>query len=233
MAAFPLKERDRVIGVLAAYHAESDSFTAAHQRILERVSTQAAKVVLDALVFEQIRTESLTDPLTGLANTRKLLTQAEHEMAKADRHRTKRALIVIDVDHFKLVNDRHGHDAGDRALRLIADSIKQAVRSYDICARSGGDEFLVFLSECDHEHAALRTLQLQQSVAELRFEAAPGTLVSLGISVGYAIYPDDGGTYQALLKTADSRMYRDKSARRTPVLGHGPGASDRSPLLTH
>jgi len=217
MIAFPLMERDRVIGVLAAYHTDHDYFTQAHQRILERVSAQAAKVVLDALLFEQIRAESLTDPLTGLANTRKLLSDAEHEMAKADRHRTRRALILIDVDHFKLVNDRFGHEAGDRALRAIADTVRQAVRSYDVCARSGGDEFLVFLSECDQEHATLRTLEIQQAVADARFEALPGEFVSLGISVGCAIYPDDGTTYEALLKTADSRMYRDKSSRRAPI----------------
>jgi diguanylate cyclase (GGDEF)-like protein len=139
-------------------------------------------------------------------------------MAKADRHGSKRALIIIDVDHFKLVNDHYGHDAGDRALRLIADAIKQAVRSYDVCARSGGDEFLVFLSECDREHAARRTLEIQQAVAGLRFEAVPGEPIPLTVSVGHAVYPDDGGTYEALLKAADDRMYHDKSSHRTPVL---------------
>jgi diguanylate cyclase (GGDEF)-like protein len=227
MIAFPLMERDRVIGVLAAYHTDRGYFTQAHQRILERVSAQAAKVVLDALLFEQIRAESLTDALTGLANTRKVLSDAEHEMTKADRHGTQRALILIDVDHFKLVNDRFGHEAGDRALRLIADTIRQAVRSYDVCARSGGDEFLVFLSECDQEHATLRTLEIQQAVADARFEALPGEFVSLGISVGCAIYPDDGTTYEALLKTADSRMYRDKSSRRAPVPGPNALRVDR------
>jgi diguanylate cyclase (GGDEF)-like protein len=235
MIAFPLMERNRVIGVLAAYHTDPDYFTQTHQRILERVSAQAAKVVLDALLFEQIRTESLTDPLTGLANTRKILSDAEHEMAKADRHGTRRALIIIDVDHFKLVNDHHGHDAGDRALRLIADTIKQAVRSYDVCARSGGDEFLVFLSECDHDHAALRALEIQRAVAELRFEAVRGKPVPLTISVGYAVYPDDGGTYEALVKTADDRMYRDKSSHRAPVLlpGGGRGRGARVAGGTH
>jgi diguanylate cyclase (GGDEF)-like protein len=188
-------------------------------------------VVLDALVFEQIRTESLTDPLTCLANTRKMLTDAEHEMAKADRHGTRRALIAIDVDHFKIVNDQFGHDAGDRALRLIASTIKQAVRSYDVCARSGGDEFVVFLSECDHDHAALRTLEIQRAVAGARFEAEPGTFVPLAISAGYAVYPDDGDTYEALLKTADNRMYRDKSSRRTQVHPLARGLNER--LLTY
>jgi diguanylate cyclase (GGDEF)-like protein/putative nucleotidyltransferase with HDIG domain len=221
MAAFPLKERNRVIGVLAAYHVEPDYFAPAHQRILERVSAQAAKVVVDAIAFEQIRTESLTDPLTGLANTRKILADAEHEMAKADRHGTRRALIAIDVDHFKLVNDRFGHEAGNRALRLIADTIRQAVRSYDVCARSGGDEFLVFLSECDEEQATLRAVEIQRAVANCRFEAVPHTFVPLAISVGHAIYPDDGATYEALLRTADERMYRDKSSRRTQRLPVG------------
>ena len=217
MVAFPLLVRDRFIGALAAYHVEPDHFTSAHQRILDRVSPQAAKVVQDAQVFEQIRSDSLTDSLTGLGNARAFLAHVEHEMAKADRHDTKRALLVIDVDRFKGINDRYGHDAGDRALRAIGETIRHAIRSYDFCARNGGDEFVVFLAECDAHNASQRAAEVQTAVEALRFEPVPGVHTPLGISIGHAAYPDDGHTYEALLKKADSRMYRDKSARRNPV----------------
>lgn len=222
MVAFPLSVRDRFIGALAAYHVDPDHFTAAHLRILDRVSPQAAKVVQDAQVFEQIRSDSLTDSLTGLGNARAFLAHVEHEMAKADRQDTKRALLVIDVDRFKGINDRYGHDAGDRALRAIGETIRQAIRSYDFCARNGGDEFVVFLAECDANNAAQRAAEIQIAIEALRFEPVPGVRAPLGISIGHAAYPDDGQTYEALLKKADSRMYRDKSARKNPVHAAAP-----------
>jgi diguanylate cyclase (GGDEF)-like protein/putative nucleotidyltransferase with HDIG domain len=223
MVAFPLVVRDRFIGALAAYHVEPDHFTAAHLRVLDRVSAQAAKVVQDALVFEQIRSDSLTDSLTGLANSRAFIDHAEREMAKADRQDTQRALLVIDVDRFKAINDRYGHDVGDQALRAIGNAIRQAVRSYDFCARNGGDEFVVFLAECDDIQAGERAREIQTAVETLAFEATSGSEVRLGISIGWAVYPRDGHSYEALVKKADRRMYQNKSARKShPGAAAGP-----------
>ena len=215
MVAFPLMVRDRFIGALAAYHVEPDHFTAAHLRVLDRVSAQAAKVVQDALVFEQIRSDSLTDSLTGLANSRAFIAHTEREMAKADRQDTQRALLVIDVDRFKAINDRFGHDVGDQALRAIGTAIRQAVRSYDFCARNGGDEFVVFLTECNEDGVSERAAEIQAAVEALSLETSAGVEVRLGISVGWATYPRDGHSLEALVKTADKRMYQNKSSRRS------------------
>jgi diguanylate cyclase (GGDEF)-like protein/putative nucleotidyltransferase with HDIG domain len=216
MIAFPLTVRNRFIGALAAYHVEPEHFTPTHQRILDRVAPQAAKVVQDALTFEHVRNLSVTDPLTGLANTRGFKSSFDRELPKADRYDTKRALLVIDVDRFKLINDLYGHDVGDRALQAIARTLERSIRPYDICGRNGGDEFVVLLTECDAPPAAQRALEIQQAVAAIRFEVAPGELAPLAISVGTALYPDDGLDYEALLKKADRRMYADKSARKAP-----------------
>jgi diguanylate cyclase (GGDEF)-like protein len=229
MVAFPLVVRDRFIGALAAYHFEPDHFTAAHVRVLDRVSAQAAKVVQDALVFEQIRSDSLTDSLTGLANSRAFVAHAEREIDKADRQDTQRALLVIDVDQFKVINDRYGHDVGDQALRAIGNAIRQAVRSYDFCARNGGDEFVVFLAECDELQVGERARQIQKAVEELAFEGTSGPDVRLGISNGWATYPRDGHSYEALVKKADRRMYQNKSERKS---NPGAPAGPRS-LTTH
>ena len=215
MVAFPLVVRDRLIGALAAYHVEPDHFTAAHLRVLDRVSAQAAKVVQDALVFEQMRSDSLTDALTGLANSRAFIDHAEREMAKADRQHSQRALLVIDVDRFKSVNDRFGHDDGDRALRAIGNAIRHSVRSYDFCARNGGDEFVVLLSECEEPEASERAHEIQTAVEALAFETSSGSALRLGVSIGWAVYPRDGQSYQALIKKADRRMYQNKSARKS------------------
>ena len=156
MLACPLRVHDRTIGALAAYHVSAGYFTEAHESTLEKVAPKAAIVVHDAQAFEKVRTESLTDPLTGLHNSRALLDHVEKEMSKADRYRTERALLVIDVDRFKLINDRFGHPAGDRALQFVARAIRGSVRVYDFCARQGGDEFIVVLQECDAMQARER-----------------------------------------------------------------------------
>jgi diguanylate cyclase (GGDEF)-like protein len=214
MVAVPLRVHDRTIGVLAAYHVTANYFSEAHEGTLEKIAPKAATVVHDAQAFEKVRTESLTDPLTGLHNSRALLDHVEKEMSKADRYRTERAILVIDVDRFKVINDRFGHPAGDRALQFIARAIRGSVRVYDFCARQGGDEFIVVLQDCDAKQARERAVELQEAVSGIPFEPAPGVAVTLSISVGHAMYPSDGGSFESLLRCADERMYQDKSERK-------------------
>jgi diguanylate cyclase (GGDEF)-like protein len=135
-------------------------------------------------------------------------------MSKADRYHTERAILVIDVDRFKLINDRFGHPAGDRALQFIARAIRGSVRVYDFCARQGGDEFIVVLQECDADQAIERARELQEAVSGIPFEPTPGVAVTLSISVGHAMYPSHGASFESLVRSADERMYADKSARK-------------------
>jgi diguanylate cyclase (GGDEF)-like protein len=222
VVAFPLRVHDRTIGALAAYHVTPNHFTEAHEATLEKIAEKTATVVHDAHAFEKVRTDSLTDPLTGLHNSRALLDHVEMEMSKADRYRTERAIMVIDVDRFKLINDRFGHQAGDRALQFIARAIRGSVRVYDFCARQGGDEFVVVLHECDAEQVRERAEELKDAVSGIPFEPAPGVAVTLHISVGHAMYPSEGRSFEALSRRADERMYQDKSEQKrrgisTPV----------------
>ncbi len=214
MVACPLRVHDRTVGALAAYHVDPDHFTQAHASTLEKVAPKAAIVVHDARAFEKVRTESLTDPLTSLHNSRALTDHLEMEMSKVDRYHSDLALLVIDVDRFKSTNDRFGHPAGDRALQFVARAIRGTVRGYDFCARQGGDEFVVVLQECDEPLARERALEIQEAVSAMPFEAAPGVAVTLGISVGHAMYPSDGASFEALLRQADQRMYQNKFERK-------------------
>ena len=225
MVAFPLRVHDRTIGALAAYHVTAGYFTEAHEATLEKIAEKTATVVNDAQAFEKVRTDSLTDPLTGLANSRALLDHVEMEMSKADRYRTERAILVIDVDRFKLINDRFGHQAGDRALQFIARAIRGSVRVYDFCARQGGDEFVVVLHECDEAQVRERAVELKDAVSGIPFEPAPGVAVTLQISVGHAMYPSEGRSFEALLRRADERMYEDKSERKRRGLSGPVGVS--------
>ena len=210
----PLLFNDRLIGTLATYHVETNFYNDDHRRLLERVCEQAGAVIHNSIVFEQTQEDSLTDPLTGLPNTRFMFMHLTRELARAERLRTEVALLVMDLDNFKDINDNHGHHVGDQALREVAKVLRQTIRPYDICVRYAGDEFIVVLSGCGKEEAEQKRVELQSAVDLVQFEARPGRHIPLALSIGAAIFPYDGHTYEALLATADSRMYRDKTQRK-------------------
>jgi diguanylate cyclase (GGDEF)-like protein len=210
----PLVFNDRFIGTLAVYHSKSDFYNDDHRRLLERVSEQAAAVIHNSIVFEQTQEDSLTDPLTGLPNTRFMFMHLTRELARAERLRSEVALLVMDLDNFKDINDNHGHHVGDRALREVARVLRQVIRPYDICVRYAGDEFIVVLSACGQEEAEQKRLELQTAVDMVEFDARPGRPIQLALSVGAAVFPYDGSAYETLLASADARMYRDKTARK-------------------
>ena len=210
----PLVFNEKFIGTLSVYHVDADCYTDDHRRLLDRVCEQAAAVIYNSIVFEQTQEDSLTDPLTGLPNTRFMFMHLTRELARSERLKTEVSLLVMDLDHFKAINDNHGHHVGDRALREVAGVLRGAIRPYDICVRYAGDEFIVVLSGCSAEEAERKRVELQTAIDEVVFEAQPGKRLRLSISIGAAVFPHDGNTYETLLATADSRMYHDKSARK-------------------
>jgi diguanylate cyclase (GGDEF)-like protein/putative nucleotidyltransferase with HDIG domain len=223
--ACPLLVGERFIGVLATYHEEPGFYRDDHRRLLERISEQASSVIRNSLTYEQIREDSLTDTLTGLPNTRNLFTHLSRELARAQRLDTEVALLVMDLDRFKEINDTHGHHVGDRALREIARVLRETIRPYDMCVRYAGDEFVVVLSGCGAAEADQKRQELQQAVERIVFEVRPGRQIPVGISVGAAVFPHDAHSYEALLAAADSRMYKDKAARQrrgAPEQPHQP-----------
>jgi diguanylate cyclase (GGDEF)-like protein len=136
------------------------------------------------------------------------------ELSRAERLKSEVSLLVMDLDNFKEINDSHGHHVGDRALCEVARVLRTAIRPYDICVRYAGDEFIVVLSGCGADEAEHKRAELQQGIDEVYFEARSGKRVQLGISVGAAVFPHDGESYESLLATADNRMYQDKSRRK-------------------
>ena len=221
----PLVFSDRFIGTLAVYSTQPDFYTDDHRRLLDRVSEQASAVIHNSIVFEQTQEDSLTDPLTGLPNTRFMFMHLTRELARAERLKAEVALLVMDLDNFKEINDNHGHHVGDRALREVATVLRSGIRPYDICVRYAGDEFIVVLSGCGADEAERKRVELQRTVDDVLFEARPGRRLPLAISVGAAIYPQDGDSYESLLATADSRMYRDKTRRKDKRVEVRPAAT--------
>jgi len=223
----PLVFGERFIGTISVYHTEPSVYTDDHRRLLDRISEQAAAVIYNSIVFEQTQEDSLTDPLTALPNTRFMFMHLTRELARAERLKSEVSLLVMDLDNFKDINDTYGHHVGDRALRDVAGVLRTGIRPYDICVRYAGDEFIVVLSGCGGEEAERKRVELQRAVDTLQFEARPGKMLPLAISVGASVFPHDGDTYETLLATADSRMYRDKTRRKREA-GSPDHSADRS-----
>jgi len=210
----PLQFNDTFIGCLALYHVEPNHYTEDHRRLLERICEQAGAVIHNSIVFEQTQEDSLTDPLTALPNRRSLFVHLSRELSRAERLKNQVAVIVMDIDGFKAINDTYGHNVGDRALREVATALQGALRPYDLCVRYSGDEFIVVLSDSSREAADAKRCELQARIAEIELGVPGGKRLRLGVSAGAAVYPEDGSTYEQLLAQADHLMYRDKAERR-------------------
>ena len=212
--SYPLVDGDELIGTLTVYHAERDMFREEHRHVLDHISGQAASVLRNAVAFEMMRDVSFRDALTELPNSRALSEFLRRRLAEASTDRGPISLVMIDLDDFKAVNDGHGHQQGDAALRAVARVIRSHVRGSDFCARYGGDEFVAVLSGCDRAEAEQRARDLQDEVSRIRLESGRDAPVTLGISVGVSVFPEDGDNIDALITSADRRMYLNKSSRR-------------------
>jgi diguanylate cyclase (GGDEF)-like protein/putative nucleotidyltransferase with HDIG domain len=229
----PLLVGDRLIGTLALYHTTESFYRDDHRRLIDRVCEQAAAVISNSIVFEKTHEASLTDPLTGLPNTRFMFGHLSRELARAERLESEVSLLVLDLNDFKEINDTYGHQTGDRALREVAQVLRAAIRPYDICVRYAGDEFIVVLAGCGREEAENKRTELRQAVDRLVFAARPDKPLSLSISAGAAVFPHDGDSYEALLTAADSRMYRDKNERKRELQRQNGAAESSTPALPH
>src|SRR3954468_22267885 len=155
-----------------------------------------------------MRRWALTDPLTGVANRRGLGERIEYEVLRHARQKHRFAIVMIELDGFKGVNDRFGHPAGDELLRDVAASLREAVRDQDTVARLGGDEFCVLAPETDHAGGVHLAERVQDAVRRVTTG-----LDNLSASVGVAVYPDDGATAPAVLDAADAAQISAKRLR--------------------
>lgn len=166
-----------------------------------------------ALAAEAFRHLAFYDSLTGLPNRNLLLDRLDQAIAAAQRNRTCFALVYIDVDRFKNINDRFGHEVGDDVLRAVAARLRGALRESDTLGRLGGDEFVSIIDKTgDSEALSWVAGKLVAACTQLRF--FDGSHCAVTVSVGVSVYPRDGQTAQALLKAADGAMYQAKTAGR-------------------
>ncbi len=204
--AVPVEGVTDLVGVIALYSRSKDRFSADDLRILSGVASRASGAIENAVKYTKAEQSATTDVLTGLPNPRSLFLHLDGELARARRNRDSVTVLVCDLDRFKQLNDLYGHMEGNRALRAVAQALKKQCREYDFVARLGGDEFVVVLPTHRAESAKAKIEQLKQAVSTAVEDIAAG----VGISIGYACYPEDGEDAEALLASADRRMYAMK-----------------------
>lgn len=223
MITAPIVARDELLGVLVVDWAEGRPAPVFDSHLRERLTSladQGASAISNTRLLEQVIHQARHDPLTGLANRALFEDRAQQALRSAVRAPGRAAAIIfIDLDRFKAVNDSFGHHLGDELLRAVADRLRQVVRDADTLARVGGDEFTVLLPEVQADHEA-------EEVGARVFHAlrAPFTLdstsVSIGASIGVAV-SREGDSYEDLLCAADAAMYRAKSRGGERVEGTG------------
>jgi diguanylate cyclase (GGDEF)-like protein len=168
----------------------------------------------------ELESQANTDPLTGLGNLRALQRQLANLLDVHKRYRHPFAVLLMDIDGLKRINDSFGHPAGDRVLMQVAMSLRRSIRSVDTAARIGGDEFCVLLPEQDLKSAAKLAARLATAIEEE--VAAPGE-PNISVSIGVAAAPEHGDEAEGLIDTADRAMYRAKAAGEGIALGDPPG----------
>jgi len=216
LLALPLRERSRNVGALVLTGRE-EAFSAVTREVLQVVANQAAAVLGTLRVLEKHKHDAVRDGLTGLFNRRAFQELLERTVARQQRRGGGFGLVLLDIDHFKQLNDTHGHPAGDLALQQVAAVLKRHCRAGDEAARYGGEEFAVVLESGDPA-TALQTaerLRLELQKTTLRFA---GGSIRLTASFGVAVWPGDGEPAAALLAAADKALYSAKQTGRNRVV---------------
>ena len=207
--AVPLQGVDGLVGVLALYQAEEDAFTNDHLRILQVITSKVAHFIENALSYRQAERSATRDFLTGLPNARALSIHLDREIARCKRENSTVAVIVCDLNGFKAINDRYGHLAGDKVLKLFSAMMQGACREYDYAARMGGDEFVVIAPKMTPLSVTEKAVLLNTLAQKAGREVCGSDLLS--VSLGAAFFPADGKDTELLLAEADKRMYFAKS----------------------
>ena len=233
--AVPLKQSGRIAGVLNLYGKEHDREFSGHDLdTIRAFASQASVAIENVLLHQEAQRLSLTDPLTGLWNYRYLRIGLDHEIERASRFRRPLALLMLDLDKFKQVNDQYGHQVGDAVLVELASRMRAAGREVDVLARYGGEEFVVVLPETDASGAAHAASRLGAVIRAAPFCADTDHPLPITMSIGVAVFPGNGSTAGPLLRSADDALYAAKDAGRdcwrfAPSKPEGTPSGDAQP----
>lgn len=218
IAGIPLMMGETVVGVMNMSRRSEGGFNAPEMRLLSLLADQAAVAVINARLHQAVSTQALSDTLTGLPNRRALDARMDSEVKRSIRYGRPFAVLMMDMDGFKSINDTWGHLFGDQVLFELAQFLSDNMRSTDFLARYGGDELTMIFPESDILNATHVGDKIHNSLRDFQITQPDGTKRHLGVSGGIALYPRHGRTASDLLRAADEALYRAKKHSRNSFL---------------
>lgn len=214
IVSIPLKVGETVVGVMNLARTMTGGFSLSELRLLGLLSDQAAVAISNANLHQMISRQAYSDTLTGLPNRRALDERLEEEVLSARRNNYSFAVVMMDLDGFKTVNDTYGHATGDEVLRIVFSQMARGVRNTDFLARYGGDELTLILTQSDMSSARIVTDKILEGMKRIKYALPDNKKLELGISGGIAIYPVHARTGPDLLRAADAALYQVKKSNR-------------------
>jgi diguanylate cyclase (GGDEF)-like protein len=213
----PLRSKLRVLGVIQLVNVDMSQFTQPEFFFLQALCDYAAIAIENARWVEKIRELTITDDCTGLYNARHLYKTLETEVYRSSRFGYEFSVLFIDLDHFKAVNDTHGHLVGSKLLAEIGYLIKAQLRLIDFAFRYGGDEFVVLLPQTSKDQALVVAKRLREAFRESTFCRDEELNLNIRASIGLATYPHDARTAHDVIRQADGMMYMVKNSTRDNI----------------
>jgi diguanylate cyclase (GGDEF)-like protein len=215
----PVVFRDHVTGLIALYNFGARAFTEAEAQIAELFASQVAIALENSRHVELMERQAVTDALTGLYNRRAFALMGDKEVGRARRYQRPLSLILFDIDHFKNVNDTHGHLVGDHVLQVLTALVTRTTRATDFVCRYGGEEFIVLMPEAGRDEGLAMAERLRQEISRMTVVTTVSTL-TLTVSLGVAeLRRDADENLEGLIARADRAMYQAKAAGRDTVRG--------------
>lgn len=221
LLVLPLLVHERALGTLVLGSRRRGAFGETVRPTLEVLASHVAVSLANARMFKRLEEMATTDGLTGLFNKRALLEVAAQKIKSSTRFKKPLSVLVCDIDHFKKVNDTHGHDVGDIVIRGFGDVLRRTKRDTDVVARFGGEEFVVVCEETDAEGAALLAERVRSELESAAFHTTEGS-VRVTCSVGVATFPAAGHDWESLFKATDEALYAAKRGGRNRVVVWSP-----------
>ncbi|MDQ3986498.1 MAG: diguanylate cyclase [Actinomycetota bacterium] len=215
--AVPLYSEDRVTGVIALYRMEDREFTREDYETVLFLAEQGGVAIENVLLHDEAQRLSITDGLTGVWNRRYFQMQFRQVLATSTRFKRAFSVLMLDLDHFKVVNDTHGHQRGDAILIEFAHRVSSVLREVDTVARYGGEEFICLLSETDTFGALTTAEKIRDVIRSQPFYSMGEEPLRVTASIGLASYPEHGSAYPALVEAADRALYRAKEDGRDRI----------------
>jgi diguanylate cyclase (GGDEF)-like protein len=209
----PLKSGQEIVGVMNIAYRRRQEFSEDQLRVLGLLADQAALAIVNARLHEMVKRQAITDQLTGLPNRRAFDVRLDSEIKRSNRYNHKFSLMMIDVDHFKSVNDTYGHLVGDKVLKTVGRKLATSTRDTDMVARYGGDEFAIILPETTLQQANMLAEKFANIIAgeTISFQEEDEKVeLQIGLSIGVASYPTHGSDAEILISSADHALYRAK-----------------------